>query len=444
MLLLSVGACGGEDTAAEACVHSPYNGLEPACSFEAGPGNNLLAPADNKLPTPTGECPGFVAGEGCVEANGGLTCTFNPAGQSARTARVWMPPGGNGASGPLVLYFYGLLGFPDNAVSAFSGFPPAARDRLFAEGGLLVAPQHREDRNPVSFSRLPWIGALGLDTDSRDFELVDEIVACAIEKLSIDVRRIHSTGLSAGGWMTGQVMVQRSNYIASAALFSGGLEDIGNLQDATNKFPVAMFHGGTSDYVGAHFQNEAQSGVNLLRSLDHFAVNCNHGGGHSVPANAAIAGMQFMLDHPYGTLRSSYCDTAPTEASFCALTTEATLGVIPESNRAEADVTACTDRALQMGIMGERFTDELTTCACERCGTAFAACLDNPDCAEALKCGAEKGCLGVSCSQEFLCSPVIESSGSITGAGPQLAVAFADCVSAAACDHCGVPTMSAP
>jgi len=306
-------------------------------------------------------------------------------------------------------------------------------------GGVLVAPKARADREPPKLSRLPWIGALGLEDDPGDFLLADEIVACAIQKLGIDVRRIHVSGLSAGGWMTAQVAVRRSNYVASAALFSGGLENFDMTPDPSNKYPVVMFHGGPNDYVGAHFENEAQSGVNLWRTLGHFAVSCNHGQGHTVPGQAALAGMQFLLDHPYGTVKSPYCQAAPPELDFCALTTPASGGVIPATDRPDSEVRACRDSAKAAGISGPSFSDDMLSCACERCGPALDACMNDADCLLGLQCGAQQGCLGVSCYQDALCASVIDAAGGVVGPSPQLAVAFSDCVSAAACDHCGVP-----
>jgi predicted esterase len=350
-----------------------------------------------------------------------------------------MPPNGNVGSGPLVFYYYGLLGFPANAVTPLVGFPPDAMQRLYDAGGILVAPSARADRNPVKLSRLPWIGALGFEDDMGDFLLVDEIVACAIEKVGIDIRRIHVSGLSAGAWMTSQVAVHRSNYVASVTLFSGGVEDLHGLQDPTNKFPLAMFNGGTSDFVGAHFENEAQSAVNVWRHEGHFAVNCNHNNGHNVPVEAGLAGMQFLLDHPYGTVRSPYCDAAPPETSFCALTTPATLGVVPDAPAPASDVSACSERVGEAGLSGGAFTDELVSCGCSRCGGALAACLDDAGCADIMRCAVDHACFGISCYQDPLCAPVIDTYGGAVGASSQLAVAFSDCVGAAACDPCSMP-----
>jgi hypothetical protein len=281
-------------------------------------------------------------------------------------------------------------------------------------------------------SRLPWIGALGFEEDEGDFLLVDEIVACAIEQVGIDARRIHITGLSAGAWMTAQVGVRRSNYIASVALFSGGIEQA-IPQDPENKYPVAMFHGGPSDFVGARFQNEAQSGVHFWRSAGHFAMSCDHQGGHTVPGQAALAGMQFLLDHPYGTVRSPYCDAAPPETSFCALTMPAVPGVIPSEVPTDNVVQSCIDAASADGLRSATFDDEMLTCACGRCASQLDACRADPACADILRCGAEFGCLGISCYQNHLCAPVIDAAGGAVGASAQLAVDFSDCTGAALC-----------
>jgi poly(3-hydroxybutyrate) depolymerase len=446
--LLACAGCASDDDAGDGspksdaaaeCVHSPYNGLEPACSFAPGPGNGQTEPAADALPKATGVCPDFADGAGCIAENGALTCTFKPAGQAERQVRVWMPPGDRSGPGPLIFYYYGLLGWPDNAVTPFSGFTTEALDLLRQAGGMLVAPQARADRLPPKLSRLPWIGALGLEDDQGDFELVDEVVACAMEKIGIDVGRIHVTGLSAGGWMTAQVAVQRSNYIASAALFSGGLEALPDTPDPDNKYAVAMFHGGPGDNVGAHFENEAQSGVNLWRTHGHFAVSCNHGGGHSVPGTAALAGMRFMLDHRYGTLDSPYCESAPPEVQFCSLTSAATGGVQPATGRSDDEVATCVGGATSAGLIGGRLTEDMLACACQRCSTELEACLADPSCLAGLHCAVEKGCLGISCHQDALCAPIIDAAGGPGGESPQRAVAFSDCIGAAACDECGVP-----
>ena len=426
--------------AATTCAPWPHDGLEPACTFDPGPGNGLTAPPDAALPKPTGACPGFAPGDGCTAqvADGSIGCTFQPAGEPPRQVAVWMPPAGQGP-GPLVLYYFGLLGFPGNAVTEIAGFNPDAMKRLVAEGGMLVAPAAREDRNPVSFARLPWIDALGFDTDDGDFRLVDEIVGCAIQKVGIDVKRIHVSGLSAGGWMTTQVAVHRSSYVASIVTFSGGIEDLEGLQDPTNTFPVAMFNGGPTDHVGAHFEDEAQSGANVFRHEGHFTVVCEHGAGHSVPAAAGIAGMQFLLDHPYGTVRSPYCDSAPPELSLCDLTTPVQNGYALPALASAPEAAACTDRARTSGLAAGVFTAEMLDCSCSRCGAELAACLDDAGCLQTMQCATTSGCFGISCYQEKLCASVIDAAGGPQGASAQLAVAYSDCVGAAACDPCNVP-----
>jgi hypothetical protein len=128
------GANGQTDAGAagQMCLPSPYNGLEPACDFEPGPGNGATEPS--ALPTPAGTCPGFAPDTGCrEEAGGALTCTFQPAGEPAREAKIWMSPDARTRPGPLVIYYYGLLGFPDNAVTPFAGFTAEAQALLFAQ-----------------------------------------------------------------------------------------------------------------------------------------------------------------------------------------------------------------------------------------------------------------------------------------------------------------------
>ena len=62
-------------------------------------------------------------------------------------------------------------------------------------GGIVVAPLTGYGRERRPWDNIPS-GPTNTDGDQR---LMDEVVACAIEKVGIDVRRIHSVGWSAGG-----------------------------------------------------------------------------------------------------------------------------------------------------------------------------------------------------------------------------------------------------
>src|SRR6185369_2217584 len=89
------------------------------------------------LPTANGPCPAFKNGE---------TETFTADGQS-RQAKIWIDEAAAAkADGPLVLYWYGTAGSPDQVekavVSTNPGLGPDGIARITAAGGIVVAPVH--------------------------------------------------------------------------------------------------------------------------------------------------------------------------------------------------------------------------------------------------------------------------------------------------------------
>lgn len=60
-----------------------------------------------------------------------------------------------------------------------------------------------------------------------DFDTIDDVVACAIEQLHIDTRRIYASGFSAGGLQTTWMSYARSGYLAAVVPYSGGLTGFG-------------------------------------------------------------------------------------------------------------------------------------------------------------------------------------------------------------------------
>gem|GEM_PF-951256 len=146
--------------------------------------------ADPALPTASGACPSFDAP---------ATLSFSPAGIGTRQARIWVGPEAAGMDGPLVFYWHGAGGSPDQA-------PYVLADALTAiteAGGVVVAPVH----DPEAGS-LPWFLSTGSRED--DLLLADEIVACAEAGVGIDDHRIHAIGFSAGALHTTQMTFRRA------------------------------------------------------------------------------------------------------------------------------------------------------------------------------------------------------------------------------------------
>jgi poly(3-hydroxybutyrate) depolymerase len=166
----------------------------------------------------------------------------------------------------------------------------------------------------------PWYLTVGSGKED-DLLVADEILACAIEKVGVDVRRIHSMGMSAGGLQTVQMSYRRSGYIASVAPYSGGLIGTPPNQNPNNAFAAMVFHGGASDVVGpAMFQQLSENYQSNISGAGHFAFLCDHGNGHTIPTDARTSVQAFLSAHPYGQTPSPYTGGLPPDfPSYCSL-----------------------------------------------------------------------------------------------------------------------------
>lgn len=267
-----------------------------------GDGDDEPPPIPADLPTPTGECPTFANGN----------ATFSPATIAPRDVKLWVgdnpEPGGM-----LVIYWHAYGSVPDEA--AFTLTQPVI-DAILDAGGVIAAPYPAED-----VGEFPWF-SVNVSERVDDMLVGDEIVACAIEQLGIDPRRIHATGMSAGGIQTVAFSMARSRYIASAASFSGGEYVEQPFEDAENRFAAMIIHGGDNDLFGGFVNFKALSTVwfNQLSANGNFAFICDHGGGHTIPAGYGDDVINFFFAHPFGTEPSPYADGLPANIpSACAL-----------------------------------------------------------------------------------------------------------------------------
>ena len=276
----------------------------------------MTAPADSgrmpdaKFLVPaTGPCPEF--------ANGYVM--FNPDGE-ARRVLLYIGEQAKSLDGPLVFSWHSTLPTPEDAV-AWLG--QSVIDMIKAEGGLVAAPTTADPS-----ARRPWDNTqLGPQNSDADQRLMDEIVACAQQKIGIDLRRIHAVGMSAGGLKTAQVSLRRSGYLASVVVYSGGLIE-GEMppdQDPTNLFAAMILYGGALDISPVDatiYTDNSRRYLDLLESTGRFGFLCNHGGGHSVPNDSQASAWRFMKDHPFGTTPEPYAQTLPTNfLRYCALDT---------------------------------------------------------------------------------------------------------------------------
>jgi poly(3-hydroxybutyrate) depolymerase len=221
--------------------------------------------------------------------------------------------------GALVIFWHGLSRNASDAAAAFAGLGPDVVADIVAKGGIVAAPEKSEKRQMVSVTQLPWLVAIGAG-DEDDVLVMDEVVACAHKEIGIDLRHIHTTGMSAGGLQTGAVTPRRSGYLASTVAYSGGQIEAGlTEQDPENKYAAMLVHGGANDMVVLNFRDTQTQYHTRLRDEGHFAILCDHGGGHLVPPEAALGGWEFIQAHPFGVTPEPYNNGLPeTIPAYCS------------------------------------------------------------------------------------------------------------------------------
>jgi poly(3-hydroxybutyrate) depolymerase len=291
MRAVSAGTdASSDDTDASVVVTMPIDAGSPVTMSAPSPNPKFLVPA-------SGPCPEFHDGY----------VMFAPDGVQRRV--LLYATGKTGLHGPLLFSWHSTLPNPEDAVTWIG---QSVIDEIKAQGGIVAAPTTGYPNETRPWDNTPQ-GAQNTDGDQR---LMDEIVACAISKVGIDVRRIHATGMSAGGLKTAQVSLRRSGYVASVVVYSGGLTKGNNPPDQDPANPVAamILYGGASDISpvdGIVYTDASHNYRNIMAAKGGFAFLCNHGGGHSVPRDSQASAWKFLQDHPFGTKPSPYAMTLP-------------------------------------------------------------------------------------------------------------------------------------
>lgn len=249
-----------------------------------------------ELPAKAGTCPAMAQGDNQFRGKNVL---------------LHVPPDGSPKGGPLVFYWHGSLSNTGECSLTLRNQIP----EITAQGGVVACMDGGQSANDGDYTGpFEWY--------EGDYAVADEVVACATEKFGIDSKRIHALGMSAGGLQTSQMVLRRS-YLASAVSLSGGCLDCREPPDASNKTPVMFFHGSwEADLVVIRFYDTSRNMENKFREWGHFAIDCDHGGGHMVPPEGASM-WQFFQDHPYKVQPEPYADGLPDSfPDYCKIVTE--------------------------------------------------------------------------------------------------------------------------
>ena len=164
-----------------------------------------------------------------------------------------------------------------------------------------------------------------------DFLTADQVVACAIDQLHIDTRRIYATGASAGALQAAWMSYSRSGYLAATAPISGGIVAAQTLQDPSN-VPAAMaIHGAPGkDVVILDFAQASAKWEADVKSKGGFSLDCNTGGGHvGGPPQICPGIWQFFQDHPFQVATQPYPPIPSVFPSYCQIGPRAADGGAP-------------------------------------------------------------------------------------------------------------------
>lgn len=280
-------------------------GLNSSDDDDAGPSDDDDAsPADDDDATeaPVPELPGY-SGEACPTMDEGRTTGW-ASGDDERDFRLLLPDDPEGA--PLIFAWHWLGGSADDIVNYMSLEDYADR------GAVVIAPDSRG--LPVEWDSL--IGPEG----NADLTLFDDLLTCAWEQFGVDVDRVHSFGMSAGGLWSTYLTMHRAQWHASTAPLSGGA-DVNTYVSPAAPIPVLVSWGGPSDvYATFSFDTSSRYLIDHLREDGHFVAECMHNNGHQLPPGSSDYLWTWFDAHERGADGEPFEDGLPDSfPSFCGL-----------------------------------------------------------------------------------------------------------------------------
>jgi hypothetical protein len=248
---------------------------------QAAPTGEAGAPV---VPMIKGDCPKFANG---TISFMGLNDINVVTGQKAA-----------GPTAPMVFYWHGTGSF----AGEYATMAGAVQQGVAAEGGVLIAFGGTTGGDLLS----------GTSTFGKgDFDIADQLFACAVRDYNVDPKRVYATGCSAGGLFSGAMAALRSNYMAAVSPNSGGWTVPVTFE---NKWTPALMtvHGAPGqDVVIVDFSNTSATADKAFQQRGGFVINCNHGGGHCGGGGFAPDVWKFFKAHTYGVSPSPWKDSLP-------------------------------------------------------------------------------------------------------------------------------------
>lgn len=254
-----------------------------ACSPSGG--------ADSGQPDVPQPSPVEAPSEGvCPTLAAGGVLTFASAGVE-RTIHVFLPDGST--EGAPLLYVWYPLGWTAGQFASAIDADALARDL-----GMVVVLPEEADGNLFAWEFL-------VHPSLHDLDLFEDVRSCASEQLAIDLRRVYTTGMSAGGLYSTYLTLHRADALAASLIFSGGTDPVVDYTSPDQDIPVLMFHGGATDTFAAgpitvDFFAATMAAAGDLAEDGSLVVVCGHNGGHTLPPSGFETVASWLLPHTFG------------------------------------------------------------------------------------------------------------------------------------------------
>lgn len=251
-----------------------------------GGGNGGGSPTDPIIPAVSGTCPTIQNGQVAFPQDSGRVVHFRMDNNPS-------------TKGPLIFLWHGSE-TPDTtdaeATTTANNLLQSSTVTNLVNSGAVLAIMKMHTAST-------WDNANSWSTSNRDLTLVDAVTACANAQNLIDPKRIHTSGMSWGGYQSSHLAYLRSNYIASAVVMSGGFTgspSSGAIQRPTNKFATITTLGSVAAGELKLVVAPLQGFRDFAKSNGQFVIDCQHSGGHIPIPSGGPMQQRFFQDHPYG------------------------------------------------------------------------------------------------------------------------------------------------
>jgi len=232
-----------------------------------------------------GTCPTLVSGKNTMKM-GGLVRSFE----------LYLPP--NPAPGAAVVFVWHGNGDTPKNIAQFFGADSVTKENNL----IMVSPYNCCGENHTECCDMTTTWNFGkYSQNDKDLALFDDILSCLDQQGDIDNTRVYTAGFSAGALWSTYLVLHRAEYIAAAAIFSGGTGMVIPYEKPAYPLPALLAWGGPNDtYMNMiKFEEMMKEFSGKLQADGHFVIECNHGLGHNVPYGATTWLFKFLLVHSW-------------------------------------------------------------------------------------------------------------------------------------------------